>query len=41
MSLDAVGEDGLRVLVDGLLHLEADGPECVGEHLSLALAEVE
>ena len=40
-ELDAVGEDGLRVLVDGLLHLEADGPEGVGEHLPLALAEVE
>ena len=40
-ELDAVGDDGLRVLVDGLLHLEADGPECVGEHLPLALAEVE
>lgn len=40
-EFDAVGEDGLRVLVDGLLHLEADGPEGVGEHLPLALAEVE
>ena len=40
-ELDAVGEDGLRVLVDGLLHLEADGPEGVGDHLPLALAEVE
>ena len=29
------------MLVDGLLHLEADGPESVGDHLSFALAEVE
>ena len=29
------------MLVDGLLHLETDGPESVGEHLPFALAEVE
>ena len=40
-ELDAVSENRLGVLVDGLLHLEADGVERVGVHLPLALTEME